>query len=495
MVFKQTAPQLCSLLFCCFMWGNFLFCPSQSMSQTTLLNAVDLALSQSDTSKNLQDTLQISKMDVSVAEHAFTTKLVPLTNIGFVQGTGSQKLGMEFRKKTPTGTSIQYGVVANRLDDNGDYAVTNPNNTRAFVRLSQGFFRRWGTQYNLTDLNVAELRARQKQIQTERSRQMLIQQAIQAYYDLVLAKQLHIKAQQALKRSQENLASAKDRQAVGLVSKVDVYRAELAFLNSQRFVSEQKRSLRKTNNTLCELLRFESDENFLDTENITMMTPLIPQDWEKQLFNTRLDWQAHRVDMEINHLEIEKARQNLIPDIGLSFTLEQKGEGDTFSESIELDQTNWSVQLEMLSDLDSFNEENALKRSRLDRARLRRDKAALRRKIQSEVNEAFEDLIAEEQDHQISLEKLKQAKLALDLAQSRYDKGLSDNLDVIDAENAYSDAELDTDRSVTAYNLAAITLAYKLGVLNRKWLEQSLPQGNNLAQASIQAKGQPHVQQ
>lgn len=494
MVFKQTAPQLCSLLFCCFMWGNFLFCPSLSMSQTTLLKAVDLALNQSDMSKNIQDSMVLSRMDISVAEHKFTTKLVPLTSIGVVQGTGSQQLGMEFQKNTPTGTSLQYGVVANRLDDNGDYAVTNPNNTRAFVRLTQGFLRRWGTAYNLTELNVAELRAEEKKIETERSRQGLIQNAVQSYYDLVLAKELYQKAQQSLSRSLENLASARDRQAVGLVSKVDVYRAELAVLNGKRFVADQKRALRRANNTLTELLRLDTSGEYVETEAITMMTPVIPENWEEELFNTRLDWRAHKVSLQINSLEMKKARRDLFPDIGLSFTLEQKGEGDSFSESIELDQTNWSVQLKMLSDLDSFDERNTLKRVRLDRARLKREKAALRRKIQTEVKEAFEDLAAEEQNHQINLEKLKQAKLALDLAQTRYDKGLSDNLDVIDAENAYSDAELDTDRSVTAYNLAAVTLAYKLGVLNRKWLEQSLPRGNNLAQTFIQAKGQPHVQ-
>jgi outer membrane protein len=452
-------------------------CPQDSdgMESTSLLRSIDLALMQSNQALDLQDNLLLSKMDIATAEHQFDTKLVPLTSIGFTQGTGSQRLGLEFRKETELGTTISYGAVGNRIDDNaGVYVVENSTSARAFVKISQGLFRRWGQKYNLTDLDKAELRDKEEEILAERSRQTLILDTVRKYYDLVLAGQLLEKSEQALDRSREHLSSATSRQAVGLVSKVDVYRAELAMLDAESGKENQIRLQQRAVDSYRDLLGLYEDENISVPKNISKMAPVIPEAWEENLFRTRLDWQAHRVSAQVNKLEIAKAKQNLAPDVGLSFTLEQKGEGDSPEEALVMDQTNWSIQLEMLSSLDSFNEESALLRKKIDMTKLRRTEESLRRKIIRDSKEAFRNLQAEERNHHISLKRMHQAEMALDLAKTRYEKGLSNNLDVLDAENAFSEAGIIISRSLTAYNLAAVSLAYNLGVLDRRWIEISL---------------------
>lgn len=446
-----------------------------------LSQSIDLVLSQSDRALDLNDELVLSKMGIASAEHKFDTKLVPLTSVGFTEGTGSQQLGLEFRKETELGTSISYGAVGNRLDDNTGYVVENRTNASAYVRISQGLFRRWGLKYNLTELSTAELQDKEKQIQTERSRQNLILETVRSYYNLVLEGQLLDQSQQAKKRSQEHLNSAVSRQSVGLVSKVDVYRAELALLDSESAMENQLRLNRRAIASFKELLGFTEEEHITVPATIAKMSPVIPDEWQKNLLETRLDWQAHQVKVQINKLEISKVQRDLSPDIGLSFTVEQKGEGDSAEEALELDQTNWSVQLEMLSTLDNFHEESAMLRKKMEMAKLRRAEAALKRKINREAREAFQDLLTEERSHQISLKRLHQAEMALDLAKTRYEKGLSNNLDVLDAENAFSEAGINISQSLTAYNLAAVSIAYNLGVLDRNWIEVALGSPETLA--------------
>lgn len=453
----------------------------EAVEAWSLLQAIDLTLSQSDAAYDLRDNLLLSTMEMSSAEHRFATRLVPLTNFGVRQGTGSQQLGLEFRKETDLGSSIAYGVVGNRIDDNTGYVVENSTNAKAYVRISQGLLRRWGTRYNLNDLSAAQLRAKEQEIKTERARQTLILSAVKKYYDLVLAEQLLAKAERSLARNREHLNSAVSRQSVGLVSKVDVYRAELAVLDAESARENQLRQRQRGEDGLKELVG-SSDEEVLDVaDTIDKMAPVIPESWEDELFLTRLDWQAYRVSVEINEIETFKAKQNLAPDIGLSLVLEQRGEGDSAEDALTLDQTNWAIQLEMLSSLDSFNEENALLRKKIEKAKLRRGKEALQRKISREAKESFQDLLAEERNHQISIRRLHQAEMALDLAKTRYEKGLSDNLAVLDAETAFSDAEVNISRSMTAYNIAATTLAYNLGVLDRQWVELSLDNSDTSA--------------
>lgn len=455
------------------------FGPVEAMERWSLLQTIDLALSQSDAAHDLHDNLLLSRMEINTAGHRFDTRLVPLTNFGVRQGTGAQQLGLEFRKETDIGSSIAYGMVGNRIDDNAGYVVLNSTNAKAYVRISQGLFRRWGARYNLNDLSAAELRAKEEEIKTERAKQALILNAVKKYYDLVLAEQLLAKAERSLVRNKEHLNSAVSRQSVGLVSKVDVYRAELAVLDGESARENQLRQKQRGEDGFRELLRVADDEVLQVADTIDKMVPVIPESWEEELFLTRLDWQAYRVSVEINEVETFKAKRNLAPDIGLSFVLEQKGEGASAEEALTMDQTNWAIQLEMLSSLDSFNEENVLLKKKIEKAKLRRGEEALRRKITREAREAFQDLLAEERNHQLGIRRLQQAEMALDLAKTRYEQGLSDNLVVLDAETAFSDAEVNISRSMTAYNIAATVLAYNLGVLDRQWVEMSLDNVDN----------------
>ncbi len=450
------------------------FQPSQAAGSTSVLQAIDLALSQSDSAYDLRDSVELSKMAAATAEHVFDTKLVPLTSIGLRQGTGSQQLGLEMRKEMATGTSLSYGLVGNRVDDSTGYVVQNTTNTRAYVRVSQGLLRRWGNKYNLTDLNVAELRRKEQEILAERARQTLIQSTVQRYYDVVLAEQLMAKAEKSLLRSREHLSSATSRQSVGLVSKVDVYRAELAMLDAESVREGQLRQKERMSDAFKELLRMGENELIQAESTVTKMVPIIPEAWEEELLNTRLDWQAHRVNAEIADLEIYKAKQNIAPDIGLSVTLEQRGDGNNVEDSLDMDQTNWSVQLQMLSPLDTFSEESVLSRKKIEKAKLERSKAALQRKIKKEARSAFLDLVTEERNYQINLRRLHEAEMALDLAKTRYEKGLSENIEVLGAETAFSEAEVNISRSLTACNLAAVAVAYNLGILDREWVQTAL---------------------
>jgi len=443
-----------------------------------LLQAVDLALTRSDNAMELKDSAVLGQMEIASAEHEFDTKIVPLTSLGFTEGTGTQQLGLEMQKEVETGATVKYGMVGTSYSDDSSYVLSNSANARAYVKVSQGLFRRWGSRYALNNLNVAQLRDKADEISAERSRQGLILSTVKMYYDLVLGRQLLQKYENAFQRAKEYLEAAKDRQAVGLVSKGDVYRAELAMLSAENGVDLQKRSVQRAHDQLFDTLRLTDAEPFVVSDEIRRMVPVIPDGWEDGIYQSRLDWQAQRVNIQINRLEMFQAERDLLPDVGLSFVVEQKGQGDDTEEALNLDETNWSVQLEMLSSLDSFSEQAALARKKIERGKIQRKTEALRRQIKREARDGFLDLVSAEKALDLNNKRLKQAEMALDLAKIRYEKGLTDNLEIMDAEAAFSDAEMEISRSLTQYNVAAVTLANNLGVLDRQWLEMSLPDVN-----------------
>lgn len=439
-----------------------------------LLDFIHIALIQSDTALDVQDSIALSKIDVGLAEHQFDTRIVPLTSIGFTEGTGSQQLGLEFRKEVETGTNITYGVVGNRLNEDSDYVVENRNSASAFVRVSQGLFRRWGRKYNLTSLDVARLRNELAMVDADRQMQSLVLGTSQKYYNLLLEDKLLRQSQHALVRSREHLDSAVSRQSVGLVSKVDVYRAELAALEAENMLQAQERRRQQAYDDFREQLQLPGDTELEWQQNIDKIIPVLPEDWERTVLDNRLDWQEYQVNVQISKREMYKVERDMLPDVGLNFTLEQRGAGDSIEEAVDLNETNWSFQVQMNSPINDKAEKSALLRKQLELSRLRRQGETLRRKIRREIKDGFDELQMAEQRHQISLRQLEQARLAIDLAKSRYEKGLSDNLDMLNAESALSDAELATSRSLVDYNNAAIQLAYVMGILNTEWLRISV---------------------
>lgn len=457
-------------------------CPAHAISsdispdaiqQLDLIEFVSRTLVQSDQALDIQDSLVSAQLDTATAAQDFKTELVPLANIGSSANTGTLGMGLEARRNNQFGTGITVGLVGEKITSN-QFTVDNSHSTRAFVRLSQGLFRRWGHEYNRFGLTVAELEQQRANLSAHSTRQDLILSAVQAYYQVVLNKQLVLKSAQALTRRQEHLEAARSRQSAGLVSMADVYRAELALLDMETSLKDQQRAYSSSIEELYEFLAIEKTRTLVLGEDVTQITPTIMDDWDQQVLQYRPDWRAHVIDRQITNLSRSKAERDLLPDLSLNVLYEQQGLGSDFEEAKDLDDSNWSVQLQLNSTLGRAQEKTALQKEKLRGRRLLREGQALKRRIHRDANQAFEDLKAGDRRHSLSKERLIHAQKGLELSKLRYSRGLSGNLEVLDSELAFTNAELDVFRTLIDYNLAAVRLAHGLGILDIEWLKLSL---------------------
>ncbi len=461
----------------------FSFCGiSYCQTNLNLVDSVYLALQQSDTALNLKDSLITTNLEVATADHQFSLKFVPLANFGVTSGDSSQMLGFEVTKNFEVGTKMALGLAGNSIE-NDDFVINNSHNARAYAQLSQPLFRRWGQKYNRLGLTRAEMQRNKQAFLANRTRQEIIQGSIQKYYTAVVARLQKALSEKALSRSAQYLEVAKSRQLVGLVSKTDVYRAELASLSAESAVLDQRRSLETAEDALKENLSWDADWDLALNEDISLLAPVLPEDWRAILPEQRSDWQAQLVELDLSGILSFRAERDLLPDLFLNLQVEQKGQGESYDEAGQLDETNWSVQLQLNSTFDSFNEQAALTREKMAESKLRRNAKALERRIFREARQAFQDLLSADRRLEISRKSLEQAEKALDLALIRYERGLSDNVELLDAEEAFAAAELNIIQDRVTYNLSAVRVAYALGVLDLEWLQLSLP--NNQSQVTF----------
>lgn len=438
-----------------------------------LVDFVSRTLVRNDQALDIKDSLVTAQLNTSVENHKFTTQIVPLANIGAGTAAETLALGLEARRNTEFGTEFSLGVVSEKVSSD-KYVVENSHNTRAFMRVSQGLFRRWGHDYNRFGLTVAELEQQKADIVAHSTQQDLILSAVQTFYQVVLARHLLLKTEQALVRREEHLEAARSRQQVGLVSMADVYRAELALLDLETSLKNQQRAYSSSLEEIYEDLAIENTGMLELNEQVTRITPTIMNDWEQQVLSYRPDWRMHIIDRQITNLSLHRAERDLLPDVSLELSLEQQGLGNDFEESSQLDDTNWSVRLQLNSTFERFQEKTAVTREKLRVNRLLRQGRALKRRIYRETGQALEELKAEDRRHSVSRERFAQAEKGLELAKIRYNRGLSSNLEVLDSEIAYTNAELDILRTLMDYNVAAVQLAHAMGILDVEWIKGSL---------------------
>ena len=443
-----------------------------------LVSYADLVLRHSDTAWNIQDSLVGRQLDLELAENQYEIQWVPLVSLGVQQGTGSQTFGIEAQRQTTIGPRITAGIRGDqRFSD--EFVLRDSHSVSAYLRVSQGLFRRWGEKYVRAPLTRAELAAERERISALRRQQDLLLSAVQTFQSAVLSAMLVERTGQAMARAQANVEVARSRQSVGLVSKVDVYRAELALLTAEDNFRAQERNHVRNVEALYELIRRSPDGRLQPGSEIGVMVPVLPDDWEQELLDYRLDWQAHLVDRRLNSLAIHVAQRDTQPDVRLSVEVSQRGLGDRFDEAARSGDGDWAILLNLQSPLGNVRERTALSRELTNANRLARDEEALNRRIRRETREAWEDVLAEDRRREIVRQRLEQAASALELAQMRYERGLSDNIDVLDAELAFSDAEMDVARVQINYNLATVRLAHAVGILDLDWLSLALDAGRS----------------
>jgi len=438
---------------------------------------VSLALRQSDISLNLKDTLATSNINVALVTQQFRPKLVPLLDFGVTSGNSNQTIGAEIQKTFEIGPNITVGFTSNRVKSE-DFVITNSHNTKAYIQILQPLFRKWGQKYSRLNLTRAEMLQRKQTLLARWTQQEIIQNAIQKYYLVVLSRLQKEIAKKALKRSSQYLDVAKSRQSVGLVSKTDVYRAELANLKAETTFLDQRRSQKTAEDALIENISWNSTQDLTLNDNIMLIIPVLPECWQDILPEQRADWQAQLIELELSELSSFRAKRGFLPDVSLSVQVEQKGQGSSIEESIHLVDTDWSVQLRLNSTLEQYREKAAFTKAQISESKSQRDLKTLERHIFREVRQAFETLLSEEKRLIISRKSRNHAEKALELALIRYERGLSDNVELLDSEATFAATEMEIIQNRVAYNLSAVRLAHALGVLNIEWLRTSLPQSN-----------------
>ena len=430
----------------------------------SLEDAVHLALGQNVQLQSTRESVTSANISLESAKSQFKIQIRPDIS-GLLQSGDNveQRYGMKMNKKFAIGGEL--GWQANtRIDKTS----TDAYRTEVTLRYTQPLLKGRGALANTADITAAERRTRSQYRALLLAQQQLIINVAAAYYG-ILRDQLLLEANyRAVERARLLLQAAEAKLKVGMASKMDVFRAELQVLTAENGLVDAEESLLNTRQRLNILLSTDLNAVF------TLSTPLSYEPVEmldqdaliKHALENRLEMQNVYESLQEAEQQMQIARQNQYPPLDLSVHYTLSGQSDGFQESLDLDDTAWGVGVNTSFDFNFTRQQGAYRQAQLTYNGAVRAIEAKEQDILLEVLRAVNSVRQAQARIGLQEQSVMQAEKQLELAELRYKKGLSDNLDVIDAEEAVLKAKTGYYSAVVQQILAKLTLKHVTGALD-----------------------------
>lgn len=438
----------------------------------TLAQAVDEALTKSDQAINQREAIQQAALGLRLARNTFTPKIVPNVQGSFGQtNVANQTYRLDVAQRFTTGTELRVGVGTSTaqipsLDPAfpGDVHFYDTDTT---LTLSQPLLRGFGPSVARRGLTSAELRRADAVRQQIQGDQRLAVQVASAYYQVVAQQALTEVARQSFERARKLRDAAEANLAAGRASQLDVLRAqqlvsqaEIQYFDSQSAVEDAKEQL-------SFIIGRDSDSPFsVVTEIPKVVEPMEADQAAALALEKRLDLQAAISLADDAERAISYNRNQLLPQLDVNFSLTRRQTAQSFRGSFGLDKFQFATFFTISMPVDRTPQVIEYQNATIERDRRKRELDTMRKRIGDDARRAVRDrdrvlrtLTAAETSVAITTKEV-------EVAQFRYDRGLSNFLDVITAEADLLGAESRRISTLASLAVARLSLRATLGILD-----------------------------
>jgi OMF family outer membrane factor len=281
-----------------------------------------------------------------------------------------------------------------------------------------------------------------------------------SYYTVLLTQKVVEAIEAAIGRDKSLMEASEALFRARLVTKRDVYSAELSFAqDTARLVSAQA-DLEIARNALRNVLGLpigtilRSTDQEIDFEPV----PIELERWIAIATKNRPEIRDFEEQLAKSRLDIEVARNARLPQLDLVASYGRGQVDPSFSQSLRLDGDRWSAGLVFSIPFGNVASRSALAQAEAEHAILEDRMLQTERQIELEVRAAATKL------HE-NLERMKSLTVAIDQARGKLEVGRAQfalgqatNLDITDAQQSLLEAETNLLTAIINYNIAVAEL-------------------------------------
>lgn len=439
----------------------------------TLTDAVNEALAKNERLVNQGDAVAQADLGLRLARNAFRPKVTPNIFGSFGRtDVSSQTYRVDVSQKMVTGTELRLstGTASAQIpgelgDPQSDVLFYNADTT---LTLSQPLLRGFGRSVSRRGLTAAELRREEADRQQALSEQQVAVDVASAYYRVVSQQAFVDVARQSLLRARRLRDASEAKLDAGLVSQLDVLRSQQLVSQAEMQFFDAQAAVEDARDQLAFLMGRTAGTAFQVNAAVPRVSadPIdVPSATAIALAN-RLDLKSRRAAADDADNQIRFSRNQLLPQVDVNFALTRRETAPSFRESFGLDGYKFATFFTIAMPVDRTAQQVEYQSALIDRDRRRREAETMERQIADSVKQ-----IVRERDRLIrgvaaAETSVEIGRREVEVAQLRYETGLSNNLDVVTAEGALLQAEGRRIQALADSAVAALRLRAVLGVFN-----------------------------
>lgn len=302
--------------------------------------------------------------------------------------------------------------------------------------------------------------------EVESARTDVALRARRAYYDVLEARELVRVQEQALAQAKSRLEQVRDFYEAGTTSEFDLLTAQVEVENVRPDVIDARNRLELDRNRLKRVtgISLEREITLSDSFPEPGADRRGESEYVKTALERRPDLRSQRLTVDLQHQNVVSEERSDLPDLALTASLQRRGASSEFIPPQEdFSQTatagfSFSVPL--------FDGRERAGRVQQARAAQNREQYRLRQleeNIRLEVQQAHQALTSARQRVEATTASVERAERALEIAQTRFQNGLSTQVELNDAELAATRARTNRAEALHDYAVARAELMAATG--------------------------------
>jgi outer membrane protein TolC len=326
----------------------------------------------------------------------------------------------------------------------------------ARISLDQSLF----NYRNLEREKAATENVKAAQFNYKDAREVVVLAVGNAYLQAIAAAARVDTSEAQVKSAQALYDKASDQQKAGLLPAIDTLRAQVELQSRQQQFIVARNDLAKSSLIVARIIGLPTGQQFVLTEKAPFQT-LTPQPIDAYLqraYAGRSDYQAAAAQLRSAELSRRAAAAGRYPSVDVAANFGAIGVNPSQSNG------TWQVDGGVNIPIFAGNRVHAdVLQADAQLKQARSQLGDLRGRIDYEVRTALLDLDAAAQQVEVARSSVDLAQQTLTQAQDRFSAGVTDNLEVVQAQQSVASANETYIQSLYAHNLAKVELAYAIG--------------------------------
>jgi len=422
----------------------------------SLERAIEMALSQNLTLQKTQLNVTDSHIALQSKQADFNVKIIPTGLLEYTSAEqGEWHGGATVSKKTSDGMTVSIiPEVVNRGDgyETGVGAALNIPLLRGLGRTNAMD----GVYSGIFAYENAKFSFYRQQVD-------IVLQAVAAVYNSIKTQQQMVFLENQTKGLREHLALAKIKEKNGLITAIDLYRAEIRIKEVQDELTTLKEEYANALDKVKEVLAIPQGGSITVSAPVNLRPVDIALEQAQQIaLDNRIELEQGKLSIREAERKQALAKNNLLPQLDMNVRYNRFAENTSLS---GLPEDSWIVSLSSNTDLFRTQESNEYQRSKIGFRQATIDYREQKEKIAKDVRTQLNSLDKQQRLIEISKEQIMQTTGKMKLSESKFRHGMGNNFDLLESQMQLQRAKTSLLFDTINYVVGTYRLRSVLGTL------------------------------